>query len=94
MSAAALRAILSTVGSFVDNPLVSRLLQNLSHWTRNKIDDKVIDAFTSSIEAGDPPPTVENKLAGVQAEFDAMTPEQLEEARELQPMFAGGTGPA
>lgn len=45
MTTIAIMAILSTVSSVIDNPLVKRLLKNLSEKTTNTIDDWVIAAL-------------------------------------------------
>ena len=83
MNMIALAAALKIAQSFLDIPLVKRLLQNAAEGTTNKIDDWVVDILYGASEVKAAPEEVKAKLEVVQDKLDTMTPEAKAEAKTV-----------
>ena len=79
MAVTAVLAVLSTIGMFIDNSLVKRLLCNISKKTTTRIDDWIVDILYTAVVAGDKKEETEAKLTQVQEAYDKASPEVKED---------------
>ena len=85
MSATAVLAILGTIGSFVDNSLIKRLLCNLAKRTTNRLDDLVVGLLYDEATGATSPKVTEERLDTVQRKYEELTPEQQAKVKEPTP---------